>query len=265
MDPLTAKFQLRGLLPYNKELLEPQSNLLKYVLEQPYSRDMICAMLGLSNKIKQRCPVLEEQLVELIVSAMERTENESDLNDINENEYNPTLFLWQHLSSHLIYFVLFHHASFPSMVQSLHDKLVNKNLKKGREHLMWILLQFLSGSIQKNSLNDFLPIMKLYDLLYSEKEEIPMPDITKPSSTYVMAVSSIWIHLMKKAEMESLKLQRPIPQSLKSHVNYLQESLLNNNLPTNLSDFRISLLCNACKCFLTIVFFSDKKLFFLNF
>lgn len=35
---------------------------------------------------------------------------------------------------------------------------------------MWVLLQFISGSIQKNALADFLPVMKLFDLLYPEKE-----------------------------------------------------------------------------------------------
>lgn len=35
---------------------------------------------------------------------------------------------------------------------------------------MWVLLQFISGSIQKNALGDFLPVMKLFDLLYPEKE-----------------------------------------------------------------------------------------------
>lgn len=144
LDPVTAKFQLRGLLPYNKEILEPQVGLLKYILEQPYSRDMVCSILGLSNKQKQRCPILEEQLVDLIVTAMEKSENESE--STNDSEQScPTTFFWQHLSSHVIYFVLFHHASFPHMIHNLYEKLAKKNLKKGREHLMWVLLQFLSG------------------------------------------------------------------------------------------------------------------------
>lgn len=29
-------------------------------------------------------------------------------------------------------------------------QLKGRNLKKGRNHLMWVLLQFISGSIQKN-------------------------------------------------------------------------------------------------------------------
>jgi len=48
--------------------------------------------------------------------------------------------------------------------------LAGRGLIKGRDHLMWVLLQFISGSIQKNALADFLPVMKLFDLLYPEKE-----------------------------------------------------------------------------------------------
>uniref|UniRef100_K1Q882 Mediator of RNA polymerase II transcription subunit 23 n=1 Tax=Magallana gigas TaxID=29159 RepID=K1Q882_MAGGI len=44
------KFPLNGPLPYDKELSEPQTGLLRYVLEQPYSRDMVCNMLGLNKQ-----------------------------------------------------------------------------------------------------------------------------------------------------------------------------------------------------------------------
>ncbi|XP_054154034.1 mediator of RNA polymerase II transcription subunit 23-like [Oppia nitens] len=261
LDPVTAKFQMRGLLPYNKDLLEPQIGLLRYVLEQPSSRDMITSMLALNSKQKQRNILLEEQLVELIIIAMERSEScgtggvggAADLEVTDENGEqgcNPLFFLWQHLSSHLIYFVLFQFASFPHIVLRLHDKLSAKNPqnfpRKSREHLMWILLQFISGSIKKNPLQDFLPIMKLYDLLYHEREALPVPDVSKSSATHSMSASSIWIHLMKKAETDAVSLQRPIPLALKAHIDFLQENLMNNsNLLISGSDYRVALLCNA--------------------
>lgn len=239
LDPMTAKFQLRGLLPYNKELLQPQMALLRHVLEQPYSRDMVLSMLSLTNKTKQRCPALEDQLVELIVMAMERSERSGDFAD---TEILPEMFLWQHLSNHLIYFVLFHHASFPHMVTSLHSLLSVKNYKKGREHLMWVLLQFISGAIQKNPLVDFLPILGLYDLLYQESEPIPLPDISKPDCTHFLAAASIWIHLTKKAESEP-KIQRSLPVALASHVEYLQQKMANDTVTCD--DYRVAILCNA--------------------
>ncbi|CAB1340254.1 unnamed protein product [Coregonus sp. 'balchen'] len=200
LDPTTLRFPLRGMLPFDKDLFEPQTGLLRYVLEQPYSRDMVCNMLGLNKQHKQRCPVLEDQLVDLVVYAMERSETEEQFDDGGTSQ-----LLWQHLSSQLIFFVLFQFASFPHMVLSLHQKLAGRGLIKGRDHLMWVLLQFISGSIQKNALADFLPVMKLFDLLYPEKECIPVPDISKPQ--------------------------------------FLQQSLRNKSL--GMTDYKIALLCNA--------------------
>lgn len=69
---------------------------------------------------KQRCPVLEEQLVDLVVYAMERSESEEHFDaDVG----GTSQLLWQHLSSQLIFFVLFQFASFPHMVLSLHQKV----------------------------------------------------------------------------------------------------------------------------------------------
>ncbi|KAG8510882.1 Mediator of RNA polymerase II transcription subunit 23, partial [Galemys pyrenaicus] len=119
LDPATLRFPLKGLLPYDKDLFEPQTALLRYVLEQPYSRDMVCNMLGLNKQHKQRCPVLEDQLVDLVVYAMERSETEEKFDDGGTSQ-----LLWQHLSSQLIFFVLFQFASFPHMVLSLHQKCI---------------------------------------------------------------------------------------------------------------------------------------------
>ncbi|XP_059556329.1 mediator of RNA polymerase II transcription subunit 23 isoform X6 [Myotis daubentonii] len=244
LDPATLRFPLKGLLPYDKDLFEPQTALLRYVLEQPYSRDMVCNMLGLNKQTlniaqqKQRCPVLEDQLVDLVVYAMERSETEEKFDDGGTSQ-----LLWQHLSSQLIFFVLFQFASFPHMVLSLHQKLAGRGLIKGRDHLMWVLLQFISGSIQKNALADFLPVMKLFDLLYPEKECIPVPDINKPQSTHAFAMTCIWIHLNRKAQNDNSKLQIPIPHSLNLHHEFLQQSLRNKSLQMN--DYKIALLCNA--------------------
>lgn len=51
LDPITLKLSLKGNLPYDKCLLEPQTPLLRYVLEQPYSREMVCSMLGLQKQV----------------------------------------------------------------------------------------------------------------------------------------------------------------------------------------------------------------------
>ncbi|XP_029639982.1 mediator of RNA polymerase II transcription subunit 23 [Octopus sinensis] len=233
------RFALSGALPYDRDMLEPQKGLLCYVLEQPYSREMVCNMLGVTKQVKQRCEALEEQLVDLVVIAMERSEKEDA--DKDESEFGQ--LLWQHLGSQLIFFVLFQFVSFPHMVMSLYEKLKDRNLKQGRDHLMWILLQFISGSVQKNPLADFLPVLKLYDLLYSDTEVLPVPDVTKPQSTHALASTSIWIHLNKKAHTDKARLQRPIPHALKDHLEFLKHAFSQKNLL--LGDYKIALLCNA--------------------
>lgn len=65
--------------------------------------------------------MLEEQLVELIIRSMERSDKEvSEGVDPEENHW-----LWLHISSQLIYFILFQFAVFPSIVNALHDKVYN--------------------------------------------------------------------------------------------------------------------------------------------
>lgn len=40
------------LLLILQDLFEPQTGLLRYVLEQPYSREMVCNMLGLNKQVR---------------------------------------------------------------------------------------------------------------------------------------------------------------------------------------------------------------------
>jgi len=127
LDPLTLRFVVKGNLPYDKELMIPQDRLLRFILEQPYSRDMVCAILGLQKQLKIRCTTLEDRLVELVIVAMEKTE--AEMNQANDtlsgcDEISAaTLWLWQHLSTQLIFFVLFQLASFPHIVMSIHNKV----------------------------------------------------------------------------------------------------------------------------------------------
>ncbi|VVD00952.1 unnamed protein product [Leptidea sinapis] len=239
LDPATLKLCLKGNLPYDEELLKPQIALLKHVLQQPYSRDMMCSMLGLQKQHKQRCIALEDQLVELMILPMERSEQEDD-----EDEMSSTHWCWLHLSSQVIYLILIGFASFPNIVMGLHSKLIGHDLKKGRDHLMWVLLQYISGSIQRNALSTFLPIIKLHELLYPEKEPLPVPDYTKAHSSHQMAVVCIWMHLLKKAESEHKTMV--MPQNLKVQYEFLQHLMTSNTTPTLLgTDYRIALLCNA--------------------
>nr|CAD7451443.1 unnamed protein product [Timema bartmani] len=73
------------------------------------------------------------------------------------------------------------------------------------------------GHIAAAVLSNFLPVLKLYDLLYPEKEPLPVPDFNKALCTHQMAMTCIWIHLLKKAQSEHHNIHRPIPHTLKVH------------------------------------------------
>eukprot|EP00057_Strongylocentrotus_purpuratus_P018962 XP_011673436.1 PREDICTED: mediator of RNA polymerase II transcription subunit 23 [Strongylocentrotus purpuratus] len=241
LDPVTLAFPTRGLLPFEPETIKPQTGLLRYVLKQPYSRDMICTILALNKGQKQKSVPLEEEIANLLIIAMEKAE----LQDGNQSNW--PMAPWQHLSTQLIIFALFQFVSFPSMVESLRQKLSGRNIRKGRDRLMWVLLQFISGSLKKAPLSDFLPVLSLADLLYPEKKGLPLPDINQSMCTHVFSMACIWNHLDHKKEKEKEKekstLQRPPPPAIKTHLEYLQQTYKTQHLP--LSDFRIALQLNA--------------------
>lgn len=93
--------------------------------------------------------MLEEQLVDLVVMAMERSENDDASNDECLSQ-----LLWQHLSSQVIYFVLFQFASFPHMVVSLYEKVNNRVLNrfKSDQQIFYITIYNVHVMIE-NTLN----------------------------------------------------------------------------------------------------------------
>ena len=60
----------------------------------------------------------------------------------------------------MIFFVLYQYVTFPNIISELADGIQNENLSKGRDKLMLLLLQFISGSIQKNPPQDFVEVNK---------------------------------------------------------------------------------------------------------
>lgn len=78
---------------------------------------------------------------------------------------------------------------------------------------------YFTVSVQQ--LSDFLPVLKLYDLLYPDHTSITVPDWGKANSTHVVAATCIWIHLNMKASTDHVQLQRPIPHALREHQEAL--------------------------------------------
>ena len=73
-------------------------------------------------------------------------------------------------------------------------------------------------------------MLKLYDLLYSADEMLPLPSFDMPSCTYKMAVTCLWLHIQKKALVDTPSsqnaamakerhaLQRQVPRSIAKQI-----------------------------------------------
>lgn len=191
IEPTTLKFLLiRNLtydriLPYAKELVEPQRPLLSYILRQLSSKELVNSVLGVQKPRKDlntglspamRYPLLEEELVNLFIEAMIEVEDWLAIHpELDANLH----LLWWNLSSELIFFLIYQFVTFPTFVDSVYKALQQKHIskrpmKEGRDFLMWTLLQFISGSIGKNTWTDFMPVLKLYSL-YNETSPLPVP------------------------------------------------------------------------------------------
>lgn len=223
LDPMSAKFQLKGLLPYKDKLKEPQVGQLRYLLEQHFSREMIYNILSLNMKPTQipRCSELTEQLTISIVSMMERSPIDITLYEQQTTDTNEHLFQWLHMSNNMIHYIPHPSSnSFNNFVDTLCERIKAKNLVRGREHLMWAMLQYIT-STGKSNVGEFLSTTKLFDILYSGRTVIPLPNLEFPLSPHVMAAASVWLQLTKRAEVEQTKFSRPPPQSLQLHLDYL--------------------------------------------
>lgn len=224
LDAISAKFQLKGLLPYKDKLREPQAGQVRYLLEQSGSRDMLCSALSVNTKPSQqtRCSELIEQIAASFIRIMERSPANIELLSQSSTESSERLFQWIHLSNNLFFYIQTT-ISFNHLIDSICDKLIVKNLRRGREHLMWALLQYITGS-PKSSLTDFVAVTKLFDTLYPGRTPIPVPPGDSPLSPYILAAASVWLQVIKRSEMDQAKFSRPLPLPLQKHYEYLTNS-----------------------------------------
>ena len=158
-----------------------------------------------------------------------------------------------HVSSLLIHFVLHQLINFPALVQTLHNKLKERKMIDGRDHLMWMLLQLLSGTLQKYQFPEFLPLIRLIEYLYPEDWPLPVPDYTDPSCVLRASAMCMLIHILRKAQTDNIKTPRALPPAFTNHNDLIQSLVHNPQLPHLASnfasnpsaDYRISLLLNA--------------------
>jgi mediator of RNA polymerase II transcription subunit 23 len=154
--------------------------------------------------------------------------------------------LFRNIATDLIFFVLFQFVSFPAVINELAAALEAKRLRAGRDRLMWLLLQFVSGSIQKNPASDFMPVLALFSMYEEETEPLPLPDMSEPSCVEAMAAAGMFVHLQRKAASENIKFGVRLPTALALHHEFLMGAAGKTcNLSSSSPDYKVSLLCNS--------------------
>ena len=173
---------------------------------------------GRGSGSSSQYPMLEEQLVLLFVEAIEQSDKALKISNSDEDPAvasfirERTQIFWFSLCSELIFFLLYQFVNFSNFIDSIckilksrqthaHSESQESSLPvdgcSGRDELMWALLQYISGSIAKNTVTDFLPVLKLF-FLYDEPTPLPVPDMTSKHCARPLAAAAIYIHLSRK-------------------------------------------------------------------
>lgn len=66
---------------------------------------------------------------------------------------------------------------------------------------------------------------KFSEVLYPELESLPVPDYTDPQCAMQMSAMCILMHILKKAQADSIKTPRSLPTVFKNHHEYVSHSL----------------------------------------
>ena len=141
----------------------------------------------------------------------------------------------------------FQFVSFPHVISDLAEQIEKKQLRAGRDKLMWVLLQFISGSIQKNPTADFVPVLRLYDM-YKDEATLPVPDTNSPACVEQLAATAIFIHLKRKAITENppLRFAFKLPPALEKHHEFLLNiSKSPCSLDVSNLSYIVPVLCNT--------------------
>ena len=235
VDTNTFKFSNRGtpyerILPFAQELCQPQTTLVRSIMRQPSSKELINTVLGIAKPPKDpttgeaagaRLPLLEKQIVLLILEAVDLTQSDPDSAEL----------LWRNLTSLLVYFFLYQFISVTGVVEGVYKGLKKRHQSirgPGRDQLLWVLFHYLSGSLQRLPIKDFGCVLKLLSF-YDESEPLPVPDIAEKGCQRKLAAALTYMFLVRKSQTQMARNEaetaRKSRGSLDDHLQNIQFSL----------------------------------------
>lgn len=164
------------------------------------------------------------------------------------------LHFWQHLHYLFIHLLINKFIEIGKMMELLRTELSKPEIdremvKKNRDMLMWLLLQYISGAVGKigdQKFEDFLPVIGLFNELYGDESDLPVPDQNHPEFVTATGALCIFMHLRKAASRASSLKSLSLPTCLESQCEVLKKctsSPVVNEM--GIDDYRLPLLINV--------------------
>lgn len=229
LEVATTRLHQRAHLPYKSELFAPQSSLLYTLLRQPRGKDTLTYVMRQNTNLAQRVQC-DELLHMIILEAMSEMEKTDIRLDDPSNQYQ-----WMNITQTVTFSLLHGNASFSRLLKILYESLLETVYRKGRDELMWVILQYVAICIEKVSNEDMLRIGDIYNLLYSDEQTWSGADTDPLLLVRFLVPAAIWIHFYKKLGTQADISPKP-SESLLHQIQFLQDRTANSEPIQNVAD-----------------------------
>uniref|UniRef100_A0A1I8ETR1 Mediator of RNA polymerase II transcription subunit 23 n=1 Tax=Wuchereria bancrofti TaxID=6293 RepID=A0A1I8ETR1_WUCBA len=196
LEVTTTRLHQRAHLPYKSELFAPQSSLLYTLLRQPRGKDTISYVMRQNTNLTPQRLQCDELLHMIILEAMSEMEKTDTRLDDPANQYQ-----WMNIT------------------QTLSETVY----RKGRDELMWVILQYVAVYIDRVSNEEMVRVAEIYNLLYSDEQTWSGADTDPLLFVRFLVPAAIWIHFYKKLGNSHTEILPKPSESLWRQIQFLQE------------------------------------------
>ncbi|KAL3997847.1 Mediator complex subunit 23 family protein [Acanthocheilonema viteae] len=218
LEVTTTRLHQRAHLPYKSELFAPQSFLLYTLLRQPRGKDTISYVMRQNTTLTPQRLQCDELLHMIILEAMSEMEKTDIRLDNPANQYQ-----WMNITQTVTFSLLHGNASFSRLLKILYESLSETVYRKGRDELMWVILQYVAVYIDRVSNEEMIRVAEIYNLLYSDEQTWSGADTDPLLFVRFLVPAAIWIHFYKKLGNSHTEVLPKPSESLWRQIQFLQE------------------------------------------
>uniref|UniRef100_A0A8R1TXR6 Mediator of RNA polymerase II transcription subunit 23 n=1 Tax=Onchocerca volvulus TaxID=6282 RepID=A0A8R1TXR6_ONCVO len=218
LEVTTTRLHQRAHLPYKSELFAPQSFLLYTLLRQPRGKDTISYVMRQNTNLTPQRLQCDELLHMIILEAMSEMEKTDARLDDPANQYQ-----WMNITQTVTFSLLHGNASFSRLLKILYESLSETVYRKGRDELMWVILQYVAVYIDRVSNEEMVRVAEIYNLLYSDEQTWSGADTDPLLFVRFLVPAAIWIHFYKKLGNSQTDVLPKPSESLWRQIQFLQE------------------------------------------